>query len=102
MYLHTTLGFIIKNHILESKVGAGPLIFNVFNSIFEMQKLSYLITIRGIKRMMNDILSDQRQIVLQDLCKNFIPCFLEKFNDVLPKTLLVPFLEEYRSMNLKL
>lgn len=56
-----------------------------------MQKLSYLITIRGIKRMMNDILSDQRQIVLQDLCKNFIPCFLEKFNDVLTQNPASPF-----------
>ena len=41
--------------------------------------------------MMNDILSDQHQIVLQDLCKNFIPCFLEKFNNVLTQNPASPF-----------
>ena len=35
--------------------------------------------------MIDIIINEQRRIVLQDLCKNFIPYFLEQFNDCLTK-----------------
>lgn len=34
-YLHATYDFIIKNHILKSKVSAGPLIFNVLTQFLK-------------------------------------------------------------------